>query len=65
MMSVVAGSALISQRWTEMLVVLEPGGSVGWHLCKRGWTGAWPGFPGPGGATGLSAAISRALRFLF
>lgn len=65
MMPVVAGSALVSQRWMGMLVVLEPGSSVGWCLCKRGWTRAWAGFPSPGSVTGPSAAVSRALRFLF
>lgn len=63
MMSVVAGSALKSPCWTGLLLGLEPGGSVSWCLCKRGWSRAWPAFPSPGSVTGPSAAISRALRF--
>lgn len=44
---------------------LEPGGSLSWCLCERGWSRAWPGFPSPGSVTGPSAAISRAPRCLF
>lgn len=65
MMSVVAGSALKSQCWAGVLLVLEPGGSVSCCLCERGWSAAWAAFLSPGSVTGPSAAASRALRFPF